>query len=179
MECLTLDGVLEQLRMVLTQVFGRTDEEPGGTACRVADAVGRLGRRQVNHEFDDVTRRAELTGQPSRRQLAKHVLVEVTVSVALVHRHVVQKVHDLRQQGRRWDGEPRVLHVVREGGVVPADLLTELVQIREHLVPHRPKHLLGRLVAQSAPAQILLAWQEHGVLDRPARDDSLSLCERL
>ena len=53
------------------------------------------------------------------------------------------------------------------------------VQVREDLVAHGLVHFLGRLLTQPASAQMLLAGEEHRVLNRSAGDDGLALRERL
>ena len=78
---------------------------------------------------------------PARGDLAEHVLVEVALGVAVLHRDVVEQVHDLGQQRRRRDGEPGVLHVVGVGRVVAAQRAQEredvLADDREHLARAR------------------------------------------
>ena len=58
--------VVQQIRVALAQVLAHRDQEAGRAAGRVADDVGGLGRGQLHHQPDDVTRRAEL---PVQRQL--------------------------------------------------------------------------------------------------------------
>ena len=87
--------------------------KPARAAGRIADLVGRRRRGHLDHQLDDVARRAELAVLPGRGDLGEHVLVEVALGVAVVHRDVVEHVDDLRQQRRRRDREPGVLHVVR------------------------------------------------------------------
>jgi hypothetical protein len=84
----------------LAQVLAGGNEEAGGAAGGVADDVGGLRRRQLHHQADDVTRRAELAVLPGGRDLAEHVLVEIPFRVAILQRHVVDEVHDLREQPR-------------------------------------------------------------------------------
>ena len=47
-----------------------------------------LGRGHLHHEPDDVARGAELAVLPGAGDLAEHVLVEVALGVAVLHRHV-------------------------------------------------------------------------------------------
>ena len=128
------------------------DEEARRAAGRVADHVGRLRRRHLDHQPDDVARRAELAVLPGGGDLAEHVLVEVALGVAVLHRHCVEQVHDLGQQRRRRDGEARVLHVVRVGGVVAA----ERAQEREDVLADDGEHLRRREVLEARPAQVLV-----------------------
>ena len=111
--------------MVLAQIFARRDEEARRAAGRIADHVVRLRRGHLDHQLDDVARRAELAVLPGGGDLAEHVFVEVALGVAILHRHLVDHVHHLGQQRRRGDGEARVLHVVRVGGVVAAQRAQE------------------------------------------------------
>ena len=71
-------GVLAQ------QVVIGLDQEAGGAAGRVADAVGRLGLQQLHHHADDVARGAELAVDAGGGELAEQVLVEVALGVASV-----------------------------------------------------------------------------------------------
>ena len=84
--------------MVLAQILAGGDEKPSRAAGRIADHVARLRRGHLDHEPDDVARRAELAVLPGGGDLAEHVLVEVALGVAVLHRHLVDHVHDLREQ---------------------------------------------------------------------------------
>ena len=57
---------------------------------------------------------------PARGDLGEHVLVDVALGVAVLHRELVEQVHDLGQQARRRDREARVPHVVRVGRALAA-----------------------------------------------------------
>ena len=61
-----------------------------------------LGRRcgHLDHQLDDVARRAELPVLTGSRDLAEHVLVHVAFGVAVRHRNVRDEVDDLREQRR-------------------------------------------------------------------------------
>jgi hypothetical protein len=69
---------------------GTRRPRPGSrrAAGRVADDVGGLRRGQLDHQPDDVARRAELAVLPGAGDLAEHVLVEVALGVAVLHRHL-------------------------------------------------------------------------------------------
>ena len=92
-----------------------------------------VGAVSLDHELDDVARRAELAVLPGAGDLAEHVFVEVALGVAILHRHLVEHVHDFGEQRGRGDGEARVLHVMRVGGVVAA----ERAQEREDVLDRR------------------------------------------
>ena len=47
-----------------------------------------VGCDHLDHEPDDVARRAELAVLPGRGDLAEHVLVKIALGVALLHRDV-------------------------------------------------------------------------------------------
>ena len=131
--------VAQNLRVALAQILARRDQETRRAAGRVADHVRRLRRDHLDHQPDDVARRAELAVLPGGGDLAEHVLVEVALGVAVLHRHLVEQVHDLRQQRRRGDGEARVLHVVRVGGVVAAERAQEREDVlADHCRTSRP-----------------------------------------
>ena len=96
-------GVAKDLRMVLAQILARGDKKAGRAARRIAEHVARLRRDHLDHQPDDVPRRAELAVLTGGRDLGEHVLVQVALGVALLHRHLVDHVDDLRQQSRRWE----------------------------------------------------------------------------
>ena len=77
---------------------------------------------------------------PAVAIFAEHVFVEVALGVAIFHRHLVDHVHDLGQQRRRGDGESRVLHVMRVGGIIAA----QRAQERENVVVHDLEHFRRR-----------------------------------
>jgi len=79
------------------EVLARHHEEARRSARRIADYVGRLRRGQLDHEPDDVTRRAELTILTGAGDLGEHVLVDVALCVAFFHGYVVEQVHHFRQ----------------------------------------------------------------------------------
>ncbi len=85
-------GVAKDLRMVLAQIFASRDKKPRRAAGRIAEDVGRLRRDHLDHEPDDVARRAKLAVLTGGRDLAEHVLVEVALGVALLHRHLVDHI---------------------------------------------------------------------------------------
>ena len=70
---------------------------------------------------------------PARGDLAEHVLVEVALGVAVLHRDIVDQVDHLGQQRRRGDSEARILHVMRVGRAVAA----ERAQEREDVLGRR------------------------------------------
>ena len=80
------------------------------------------GRGELHHQPDDVARRAELPVLSGGGDLAEHVFVDVALGVAFLHGHGVEQVHHLGQQRWSRDGEARVLHVVRVGGLGTAEL---------------------------------------------------------
>ena len=137
--------VAEDLRVVVAEVFARRHEEAARAARGIADDILRRGRGELDHELDDVARGAELAVLPGARDFPEHVFVEVALRIAVLHRHAVDHVHDLRQQRGRGDGEARVLHVVRVGGVIAA----ECAQEREDVVVDDLKHLGRREVLEA------------------------------
>ena len=144
--------VAQDLRVALAQVFAGGDEKAGGAAGGIADDVPRARRGHLDHEPDDVARGAELAVLPGGGDLAEHVFVEVALGVAVLHRHLVDQVHDLGQQRGRGDGEARVLHVVRVGGVVAA----ERAQEGKDVLVDDGEHLGRREVLEARPAQVVV-----------------------
>ena len=145
------------------------------------------GRGQLHHQPDDVARRAELPVLPGAGDLAEHVLVDVALGVALLHRHLVEQVHHLGQQRRRRDGEARVLHVVRVGGVAVAELAGEIgAQEREDVLADHREHLRRGEVLEARPAEVLvgpplriLALREDPPLHRLLEPIGLVLLQRV
>ena len=107
---------------------------------------------EFHHQLDDVARGAELAVLPGAGDLPEHVFVEVALGVAVLHRHAVNHVHDLGEQRGRGDGEARVLHVVRVGGVVAAEHAEE----GKDVVIHHLIHLRWRKVLEARPAAVFV-----------------------
>ena len=104
-----------------------------------------------------MARRAELPVLSGGGDLAEHVLVDVALGVAFLHRYLVEQVHHLGQQRRSRDGEARVVHVVRVGGVGTAELSGQVsAQIGEDVLPHHREHLGRGEVLEARPAEILV-----------------------
>jgi hypothetical protein len=161
--------VVQQLRMALAQVLARRDEEARRTAGRVANHVRGLRRGQLHHQSDDVPRRAELPVLPRAGDLAEHVLVDVAFGVAVLHRHGIEQIHHPPKQRRRRDGEARVLHVVRVGGILAAVVPGEAgAQEWKDVLADDRVHLGRREVLEARPAEVfvgpflrVLALREH------------------
>ena len=129
-----------------------------------------------------MARRAELAVLAGAGNLAQHVLVEVALGVAVVHRHLVDHVHHLGQQRGRGDGEAGVLHVVRKGAAVAAQTAHE----GEHMLADHGVHLGRREVLEARPAQVGVvtalgvgAIRVDTALDRLAQADRLVLFQRV
>ena len=105
--------VAAQRRVVVAQIFAGRDEKAAGAGRRIADRVPRPRRHHLDHQRDDVARRAELAVLPGAGDLREHVFVKVALGVAVLHRDVGQEVDHLGEQPRRRDGEARPLHVRR------------------------------------------------------------------
>ena len=174
-------GVLvDAVAVVLDEMLRGGDEKAGGAASRIADDVLRRRRGHVHHQPDDVARRAELPVLPGGRDLAEHVLVEITLGVAVGHVDVVELVDHAGQHPSRGHHEEGVLHVMGVGGTPvrvprPAHRLDE----GEHLVPHRLEHLLRRKLLEARPPQRVLVGGEHRLLDRVAGAGGLALLARV
>ncbi len=106
--------------MALAQILARGDKKTSRAARRIAEHVGRLRRDHLDHQPNDVTRRAELAVLSGGRNFRQHVLVQVALGVALLHRHLIDHVDDFGQQSRRGNREARVLHMMRISGLIAA-----------------------------------------------------------
>jgi hypothetical protein len=151
----------------LAQVFAGGDQKAAGAAGGVADHVLRRRRGELDHQLDDVARGAELAVLAGGGDLAEHVFVEVALGVAVFHRHLVEHVHHLGQQRRRGDGEARVLHVVRVGGVVTGNAVAQ--EGKDMLADHG-EHLGRGEVLETRPAQVVVIA---ALVVLPFREDAL------
>ena len=91
-------GVAKNLRMVLAQIFARRHKKPAVPHAGSHSTSRRLRRDHLDHQPDDVARRAELAVLPGGSDLGEHVLVEVALGVALLHRHLVDHVDDFGEK---------------------------------------------------------------------------------
>jgi len=179
--------VVQQVRVALAQVLARRDKKARRAAGRVADHIKGLGRGHLHHQPDNVPRRAELPVLPGGGDLAEHVLVDIALGVAVFHRHLVKQVHHLGQKRRCRDGEARVLHVVRVGGVAVAELPGEVrAQEGEDMLADHGEHLGRGEVLEARPAEVLvgpspgvLALREHPPLHRLLEPVGLVLLQRV
>src|SRR5262249_30310999 len=87
-EMFTACGVPQGLRMPLSKMFTGCHEESAGAAGRVANHVRCSWLHHFDHQADDVPWRPELSVLASRRNLAKHVFVDVALCVPVVHWNV-------------------------------------------------------------------------------------------
>ena len=88
LKCCALREVEQRVLVLAADEPSCLHQEAGRPAGRVADLVVRTRRRHLDHEPDDVPRRAELAVLPSRGDLAEHVLVDVALGVLLAERDV-------------------------------------------------------------------------------------------
>ncbi len=84
--------------VLLQEVVHDGDEEARGAAGRVGDAVGGLGLHEIDHEADDVPRRAELAVDAGGGELAEQVFVEVALGVAPIEGKRLDHVHRCAEQ---------------------------------------------------------------------------------
>ncbi len=136
--------IAQHFRMPLAQILAGGDEVAGRSASGVADDVLRRRRRHLDHETDNVPRRAELAVLPRRGDLAEHVFVKVALGVPIFHRDVVDHVHDFCQKGRRRDSEPGILHVRGVGRFLAA----KRAQKREYMFADNGVHVGRREVLE-------------------------------
>jgi len=129
-----------------------------------------------------MARRAELSVLPGARDLTEHVLVEIALGVAVLHRHGGKQVHHLGQQRRRGDGEARILHVMGIGGTIPA----QRPQPRKNVLADNGVHLGRREILEMRPPEMLirallriLARREDAVRHRLFQPRGLVLLQRV
>ena len=129
--------VAQHLGMLPPHIFAGSDEEAASAGRRIADGVRRFRFGELDHQSDNVPRRAELPVLPGRRNFAEHVLVDIAFRIAIVHLDFVELLDGLGQQRRRRNTEPRILHVLAEGRSLPAKRAQKrkdvLVDDLEHL----------------------------------------------
>ena len=77
--------IAENFRVVLAQVFAHRHREAAGAAGRIHHHIARRRLGHRHHQLDDVARRAELAVGAGGGQLAQHVLVDVSLGVAVGH----------------------------------------------------------------------------------------------
>ena len=163
-------------------MLGRGDEEPGRAAGGVADDVLGCGVGHLDHELDDVPRRAELPVLPGGGDLAEHVLVQIALGVAVGHVDGVELIDHVGEHTRRGHHEQGILHMMRVGagafGVVVA-IGAEGFDEGEDLRLHRLKHLLRRSLLEPRPAEGILPFLEDRVFDRLAGAGGLGFLQRL
>ena len=95
---------------------------------------------------------------------SEHVLVEIALRIAVLHRHVVDEVDNFGEQSRGWNREPCVLHVVGVGGFVGAEGLQE----GENMLADDGVHLARLKILENRPAKVFVgtllgvfAWGEN------------------
>ena len=137
--------------------------------------------------MDDVPRCSELPVLPGASDLAEHVLVYVTLRVTFLHWHLVKQVHYLGEKCRSRNGEARVFHVLRVGGVGTTELPDQIsAQIGEDVLPHHREHFGGGEVLEAGPTEVLvgptlfvLAVREDAPLHRFLEPARLVLLQRV
>jgi hypothetical protein len=168
--------------MIPAQILASRDEKAGRAASGIAKHVRRLRSDQFDHQRDDVPRGAELSILPRRGDFSEHVFVEVALGIAILHRHMVDHVHHAREQRGIWDGEPRVLHVMRIRGIIPA----QRPQKRKYVLADDREHFTRLEMLEMRPAEILvaplprvLAQGKHPALHRTFEPVRLRLLQRV
>ena len=99
----------------------------------------------------------ELSVDTGGSQLAEQVFVQISLGVPLGEWQGVDHVDGRYEQRRLLDHELRILHILTELGSVHCHTF----EVREHLVPHMGKHLIGPEMLILLPAQLLLVIAEH------------------
>jgi hypothetical protein len=135
--------------VVLPDVLARRDEKAARAAGRITNHVVGLWLRHLDHEADDVAGRAELAVLTRRGDLAEHVLVEVALGVAVLHRNLIHHVYNFCEKRGSWDREPGILHVACISAVA-----AKRSQEREDVLADHLVHLSGRHMLEAAPTQV-------------------------
>ena len=138
---------------MFAEIFVRGNQKAAGAAGGIADHVLWPWRHHVHHQRNDVARGAELTVLPGAGDLRQHVFVEVALGVAILHRDFGQKIDDLGEQRRRWNGEARALHVRGVRGVG----FGHVAQERKDVFGYDLEHRRRVLVLQLGPAHVLIS----------------------
>jgi hypothetical protein len=93
----------------------------------------------------------ELTVCTGIGELAEHLLINVALSVAVVHGNVVDEVHRFGQEGGCGDGEAGVAHVVGIRGVV-----AEGTEKGKDMIPRSLVHRAGLKILEAFPALLFI-----------------------
>ena len=149
-------GVLKDLAVVLPQVLPRRHQKATGATRRVTDHILRCRLGQLHHQLNDVSRRAKLPILPRTGNLPQHVLIEIALGVAIVHWHMVEQVHHLRQQRRSRYRKASILHMLGVGRAIPIAAQKLRPQKRKHMLAHHLIHFPRFHVLKARPAQILV-----------------------
>jgi hypothetical protein len=182
LKVLLVDRVAQHFRVALAHVFvgghQKATRPAGGVDHRI---VGTRGG-QLHHQLDDMAGRAELAVLAGRSHLAQHILVEVALGIAVLHRDVVEHLDHAGQHGRLFEHEAGVAHVVGVGGAVSAQAGEE----REDVVLDHFEHLGWREVLEMRPAQVLVVSplgvfpeRKEWILDGLLESVGLALFQRL
>jgi hypothetical protein len=150
--------------MTLAQVLARGDQEAAGAGRGVADHVLGCRGHHLDHEPDDVAGGAELAVLTGGGDLAEHVLVEVALGVAIVHRDRVQHLDHLDEQAGVAEAEAGIAHVPAVGGA----LRPQATQEGEDVLVDHLHHLPGLEVPEAGPAHVVI---ETALVVPPLRED--------
>ena len=111
-----------------------------------------------------MTRSAKLSVLSCRGNLAEHVLIKIALCIPILHRDLVDHVHDFRQQSRIRNREPRIFHVMLIGRIFTSTL--QFLNEWKHLLRNNLIHLSRWIVLKPRPAQLLLLRVEDRILNR-------------
>ena len=134
-----------------------------------------------------MARGAELPIGAGRGDLGEHVLIKITLGVPVIHRDLIDQVHCLLQEVILGDGEARILHVVRVGGITAVGLAGQfLAQEREDALVEDSKHFGFIEVLELRPPHILVrtpeligTFGEDRILNRLAGPRGFAFCGNL
>ena len=144
---------VDGIGVMLDQVLGGRYEETRRAAGRVADHVLGRGCGHVDHQLDDVARGTELPVLTCGRDLAKHVLVEIALGIAVGHIDFVELIDHVRQHPRCGHHEECVLHVMGVGAsALPVPIAPQGFHEGEDPITHGLEHALGGALLEARPA---------------------------
>lgn len=89
------------------------DQKAARPRCRIANALGGLGRNHPHHYPNDVTRRAELAVASGGVEPAQQVFIKIALRalILLKNLHLINQLAGLDQQAGPVDLEFGVLHL--------------------------------------------------------------------
>ena len=153
--------------------------EGGEAAGWRSVGAGNLGQRPAMPQPGPTGR---VEAQKQIRAPQRGAMVVGIAGIAVLHRHAVNHIHDLGEQHGGGDGEARVFHGKRVGGIVAAERAEE----GEDVLIHDLEHFLGLEMFEARPAAIfvgaflgIFAFREDAALHRFFEPGGFILLQRV